>query len=1189
MKSWVRKEKGKKRRGFLRKLGIATILAVLLAFLALLVLPRFINLNSIKGKITNELSEKLRADVTIENIKLRLIPKPTLEAFGISVSSPDFSLKTKGLFISVKLIPLLSKRIEVEKLILSSPDIVIKQGKARKKKEGPFSIPAIPAATLEIKNGALKIVKGKKSISLSSINGTLGLNKKVASLNLTLKGSFLDSAGVSGFMNLQKNSLKGKISISQLDLSGLPIPENLALKPGKTSISADIKVSKDGDTLSAAITLYPSKVALKSPNTTLDVERASCTLSISKGKTHILLVDAAFKDPALTLKKATIDVGKESSSIYIEGIRGSWDGVRDKLVTIFWNKKGVLKLCGIVRKGDILNAELESKSQNPGDLFDLRNLKIKGKVEKVETVIPKILMVADNLSCDFRLSGGILNLWKARAKVEGIDLENATFSLSLEENKNPISLESDLSSTLEDTKKVLGNLPLPESMALILRCIRGTGPFKAHVMLEGPAESPNLNFLRIEPEGVRINIKGLGLPITAKRGLLIYRPGFAAFSSLDVGFGRSFVHVSSGEAALKKKPIILKLTGLRGKLHIHDLKGLFKESPKRLKDLNTYLPDGGIVNIISASYSGPLNKKDIIPSLTGSATIENTELTIPDLPPATIERGSVSIKKGSLLFSLRGVKALGSHFPKLSGKVELRKMVVFLKGNGTVGRKLLRNVMKGMPDDLIPLTPLTVQGFSLERRPPNIKVTTTFKTPKSSWIDLSFEESGKDISSSINIKTEKGPFILSVVKKHGRIRFTSKGHLDKSDIKAILPRYVPFESMKIDLGGTLNLSMITESKIKGGLDAKGVDLKRLKIPLLIDHIKAQALGKSLLVKNMGFSMGKTALDGSGMVVLSGSVLDIKGSLESENIIIQDLKRVMEEGKTPGKKNSSKVKIDARITLSADNVTYKKLKLRNVKAILSYIPGMVKCTIEKADLCGIAADGRFTMDLSSGIKTLDLNFGCKNGELSDLRPCIGKEDRLFKGPFNLEGNLSTSGKKLLENTTGKLLFSSKGGRVYKFGLMDKLFTFLNPIDMFKGNLPDLGKKGFEYSVFEIDGKFKGNYLVIDSAQIVGSGLRAFSSGKIDLVKKRIDFTVLASPFKNVDSIISKIPLLGWILTGKSKTLLSVPVKIEGPMDNPTVVPADPTAVGAKMLGIVKRTLKLPVRIVNPLKRDTGKVK
>ena len=70
----------------------------------------------------------------------------------------------------------------------------------------------------------------------------------------------------------------------------------------------------------------------------------------------------------------------------------------------------------------------------------------------------------------------------------------------------------------------------------------------------------------------------------------------------------------------------------------------------------------------------------------------------------------------------------------------------------------------------------------------------------------------------------------------------------------------------------------------------------------------------------------------------------------------------------------------------------------------------------------------------------------------------------------------------------------------------------------------------------------------------------------------------SPLSIGGGIVNKIPVLGPILGGN---LVAVPVKIKGNLYDPQVTFLSPSAIGSAFLGIVERTIKLPLTIIEPV--------
>jgi hypothetical protein len=83
------------------------------------------------------------------------------------------------------------------------------------------------------------------------------------------------------------------------------------------------------------------------------------------------------------------------------------------------------------------------------------------------------------------------------------------------------------------------------------------------------------------------------------------------------------------------------------------------------------------------------------------------------------------------------------------------------------------------------------------------------------------------------------------------------------------------------------------------------------------------------------------------------------------------------------------------------------------------------------------------------------------------------------------------------------------------------------------------------------------------------------GTVDLFAKKIDLKVLVSPFNTADYVVKKTPIIRGLLGG---TLVSIPVKVKGNIENPEISYLSPSAVGKKLLNTTKRVLKTPTRIL-----------
>src|SRR3954453_21990875 len=112
----------------MRKIGIVSLVVIVLVVLALAVLPKFLDVNSYRGQIQSQLQQKLGRPVTLGEMKLSLLPPSVRVANVVIGEDPAFRTgkpfaAVQELYVSVKLLPLLRKDVEISSLELERPQI----------------------------------------------------------------------------------------------------------------------------------------------------------------------------------------------------------------------------------------------------------------------------------------------------------------------------------------------------------------------------------------------------------------------------------------------------------------------------------------------------------------------------------------------------------------------------------------------------------------------------------------------------------------------------------------------------------------------------------------------------------------------------------------------------------------------------------------------------------------------------------------------------------------------------------------------------------------------------------------------------------------------------------------------------------------------------------------------------------
>lgn len=187
---------------------------------------------------------------------------------------------------------------------------------------------------------------------------------------------------------------------------------------------------------------------------------------------------------------------------------------------------------------------------------------------------------------------------------------------------------------------------------------------------------------------------------------------------------------------------------------------------------------------------------------------------------------------------------------------------------------------------------------------------------------------------------------------------------------------------------------------------------------------------------------------------------------------------------------------------------------------------------------------------------------------------------MSGEYDLSALIKAQGKgrELLSTLEGRVDFKARNGKIYRYPLLQKIFSVLSVLEVFRGRVPEIGGSGFPYRAMAIQGEIHQGRFTVEKAYIGGKSLDIIAQGEVDIAGGKMDLVVLVAPFSTINWIIRHTPLIGKIMGG---TLISVPVRVSGDIANPDVVFLSPTAVGSRILKILENIIKLPVDIVSPL--------
>jgi hypothetical protein len=273
----------------------------------------------------------------------------------------------------------------------------------------------------------------------------------------------------------------------------------------------------------------------------------------------------------------------------------------------------------------------------------------------------------------------------------------------------------------------------------------------------------------------------------------------------------------------------------------------------------------------------------------------------------------------------------------------------------------------------------------------------------------------------------------------------------------------------------------------------------------------------------------------------------------------------------------------RVTLRIDDGKWRYTVFSNLTADITLVDGRLNLERFNCGVRGGEVDLTAWVDLGSrGEVVFALNPTLSRVDVGQFFRDFSTEERVWiTGAFNLWGSLMGRGhtlEGLRESLEGKIRVRMEKGRIRRFHILSKIFSLLNVSQLLKGKLPELTGEGLPYNTItgEIEiakGIAKTENLLVDSDSI-----KITIIGEADIIRESLDLTVGLHPLGTVDTIVSRVPVVGRILAGEDESIISYYVEVKGDFSNPKVKHIPLKSMEKGLIEIMRRVLETPMHII-----------
>lgn len=208
------------------------------------------------------------------------------------------------------------------------------------------------------------------------------------------------------------------------------------------------------------------------------------------------------------------------------------------------------------------------------------------------------------------------------------------------------------------------------------------------------------------------------------------------------------------------------------------------------------------------------------------------------------------------------------------------------------------------------------------------------------------------------------------------------------------------------------------------------------------------------------------------------------------------------------------------------------------------------------------------------------FALDNGRAEQLLgPLRGKGE--VTGRLSATGSLRSRGadrEAFWRSLSGDVKVEMREGRMGQHTVLARILSLLNVAQLLSLKIPDLVSSGMPYEQLTADIGIRDGVARTENLVLDAPAMKVNAVGEVNLPAQTVDLQVAVKPFQTVDSIITKIPIAGWLLGGKEKSLILATFHVTGPLTEPEVTAMPVKDVARNVFGIFRRILELPEAFV-----------
>jgi hypothetical protein len=1222
---------GVRKKLFFWIIGILGTLFVLLLVI-LLFLPTLINLEPVKEKIQARVSHIIEGEMQYQRADVTFFPQPRVVIHRAGIAIPDKAIvSVERLTLVPQIVPLVRGKVRISLVQAERPAVTLDLAGGIPKKEKPkeqslrlssrviaetiapllgFLESKVPHLTVLVEKGQFTLTEARQPVFwFRDIQVRAQLPPDQLRADLTCQSNLWGNISIAAQLDTKDLNGTGNIELTDFHPHVLLNYFAPATPPLFGDSRGNLRISLKVDQGKA----LRGKIQGSSPYLTFQQGEKEWVLKGNAldgafrwqdDQINFSLTELRLENPRIRLSgEILIDPAAPDIRLEIAGREVDVSSVRKTALGLAGKVDVLQTVFDIVRGGEIPYISFKTRGRSPADLGQLKNIFLQGNMVGGRIFLSESLTGLKGIHFDLQdaggeviLSRGILEGKNLAAQWEKARVSRGLLRLGLEGENAPFHLEAladvDLSQLPPFLKKLIGDQKFFEEMD---RFQELQGRARAKLVLGETRQSIQPR-LEVQELNLSAGYDRIPYPLRIESAQAVYGGGKIDVKNLNGAIGKSSfsgitaridlagtpnIGVSSGKSILLLEEIYAWVTSLeKFKVLLQDLKSL-----------------QGAMALSFMSLQGPLTQPEKW-DFRIRAEVERMAMEASMLPgPLVVRAAQLDVTPEKIILQDSQVNLLDASLKISAGVHGWQQGWNRLEGTfqGNLGAHIMGWAFTyfQVPENLRIRAPLAIRQTRVgwDRRG-EIQVSGDLRWPEgpSVAIDLLYNAEALAVNRLL-MEDEQSQADVGLKFHQKELVLNFKGRLEKSTLDRIL---VKNEFLRGSIRGDFQSRIFIDQALRSTAHGKikGVDLGLvlpLKVPLIVENFSVDVDKGRVHVESAALRWDDRHVALGGWLDFSpeGFQLDMDVSVDGlEWAKIEKILKTEDQKTEPGKAAGTQIPpLRGRIGFKSASFGYERFSWRPLDLEFAFLPEGVKVTVREANVCGISTPG--TVQATSEDLALDFQPLARNQDFSSIVACLSGRTILMTGNLDFYGRVKGRGqsKDLVRSLQGPLEMEAKDGRIYQDPIAVKILAFLNLTELLVGGKDDPFKKGMDYKSLRVKGELRSGKLTIKELVLDASAMQVASQGEIDFVDQRLDLVIAVAPLKTVDWIVKHIPGVDYILDG---TLVSIPIRIQGDLKDPRMIPLAPGQIGQDLMGIMKRTLKLPFKVVQPTVKDAEKL-